>query len=121
MKDYVLITTAHQYPYIIASTTYINPLPYIFEIKETLLDNDFKGDILVDLLLSNGFTYNRFLTVTFDGNDFDFFNAKIKSAPPLNVMTDLYHFYMEHPYLVENSNILPQAQKTILLEGLLIK
>lgn len=121
MKEYELIQTTDEYPFVIVSTSYANPLPHVFEIKDILLDSNFKGFILVDLLLSNGFNENRFLKVYFDGTNFDIFNSKIESHVSSRLLNDLYSFYIRKPELIENNNILPKAQKHLLLKGSLIR
>lgn len=121
MKEYKLIETANEYPFVVVSTSYANPIPYIFEIKDILVHADYKGFILIDLLLSNGFTDNRFLEVFFDGQTFDILNTRILEKISSKMLDDLYCFYSNNPELIENNNILPEAQKYLLLNKILVK
>lgn len=100
------------YPYIVFSTSYVNPLDDLDNV-ERALRTEYKGKVLFDLLLSNGNASNRFVEAMFDGEKFDD-NSFHKVE---NVGDDVLQFsasyYRQSKYL-EQSKIVPRAYKFLL-------
>ncbi|MBE9009275.1 type II toxin-antitoxin system RnlB family antitoxin [Pseudanabaenaceae cyanobacterium LEGE 13415] len=102
---------------VVFGTTYINPISYLPAIEEDLGKLGFSGQIVFDLLLSNGFRPNRFVEA-------DVIEAKI-SRPSMRVVEissldetvieKTYEFYKSHPNLVESNNILMEEEKYYLI------
>lgn len=48
----------------------INPINNLSPISSDLSDKQFRGMVLFDLFFFNGFSFNRFASINFDGNKF---------------------------------------------------
>lgn len=121
MNDYKLLETSYEYPLVVCATSYINPLSSVLDIQEELIKSNFEGYVLVDRLLSNGFAKNRYIKIYFDGKKFDLKNAQIENTISDQLANVLYLFYSRNSDLIRRSNILPEAQKYLLIENLLSK
>lgn len=98
---------------VIFCTTYINPISYLPAIEEDLSKISFSGKIIFDLLLSNGYSPNRFVEA-------DVCEAKVNrrsmrvidsSSLDESLIGKTHNFYKFHPYLVESNNILLDEEK----------
>lgn len=98
---------------IIFCTTYINPISYLPIIERELSKINFNGQIIFDLLLSNGYSSNRFVKA-------DVCNSKVNrremsvinsSILDESIVSKIYEFYKSHPYIVERNNILLDEEK----------
>lgn len=118
MKNYEIHKLNDEYPYIVFSTSYINPLEEIEEIEKEL-ECEFQGKVLFDLLLSNGLTSNRFLEAEFDGVKFRYTTIKSVSNLDNLIKKESIHFYLENIDLLQNS-VLPSAHKFLIKQGRLI-
>ncbi|MEK5428290.1 type II toxin-antitoxin system RnlB family antitoxin [Cytobacillus sp. FSL R7-0680] len=118
MKNYEIHKLNNEYPYIVFSTSYINPLEEIEDIEKEL-NSQFQGKVLFDLLLSNGLTSNRFLEAEFDGRKFQY--SSIKPVMNLDdlIKNESIHFYRENHDLLQNS-VLPNAHKFLIKRGRLM-
>ena len=115
MEKYYKIKKASfkQYPYIVFSTCYINPLDEKTDIEKELKRKDVKGKILFDLLLSHGNTPDRFFEAIFDGCEIledSIKNVAIVSDEIKKLASDFY--YKKQEYL-ENS-VLSNAQRFLI-------
>lgn len=106
----------------VMSTCYKSPIGFLFEIQEQLKNEGFRGCVLVDALLSNGFASNRFMSMNFDGKAFEKATIRVidKKDIPVNMLRMAYEFYFAHPEYVEQSS-LSDVQKQQLKTGLLLK
>lgn len=90
---------------------------YLFDVVEELKKICFKGDVLFDLLLSNGPSLDgRFFSAFFDGENFDisgFKNIQIVEGFDSELEKISNCFYATHLNLIEDS-ILTKTQKFLL-------
>lgn len=113
MNNYELIAFQSDERKLVMSTSYASPLSSIFMISDDLAKENYKGEVLFDLLLSNGFTPNRFLSMQFDGTKLLPQTTKKISQIPEKLLKEIYSFYYEHAEYVEQSS-LPDVQKHLL-------
>ncbi|MFJ5717291.1 type II toxin-antitoxin system RnlB family antitoxin [Neobacillus sp. NPDC093127] len=116
MKNYEIQKLNYDdYPFVIYSTSYVNPIEDIDHIEEEL-KLLFKGKVIFDLLLSNGASSNRFVEAEFDGDKFNY--NSFKALPEIdNCIAKLSSdFYRRHSDLLENS-ILPNAHQFLIKKG----
>jgi len=85
------------------------------KIIERLKEISFSGDVLVDMLLRNGNSSTRLLSIFFDGQKFKTNKAKIIKDKNI-LLTFEDNFYKKHPQLIENS-ILSREEKQELLHS----
>lgn len=109
------------FEYVLVGHSFVHPISYLQEVEIFLRINEFEGYILLDGLLSNGFSNNRFVKVFFDGKRFDMMNIDLVNHVSDELNNYLYSYYRDNKSLIENSNIIPNAQKYLLVNGLLIK
>ncbi|MEH2397212.1 type II toxin-antitoxin system RnlB family antitoxin [Nostoc sp.] len=104
---------------IIFCTTYTNPISYLPSIEQELSKINFSGKIIFDLLLSNGYSSNRFVEA-------DVFEAKVnrRSMKVIDfsklddfLIGKTHEFYKSHPYLVESNSILLDEEKYYLIHS----
>jgi hypothetical protein len=104
---------------IIFCTTYVNPISHLPIIEKELSRLNFSGKIIFDLLLSNGYSSNRFIEA-------DVYKAKVnrdtmRVIDSSNVdeffIRRTHDFYKSHPYLVEINNILLDEEKYNLIHS----
>lgn len=116
MKNYEIQKVDYQeYPYVIFSTSYVNPIEDIDDIEEELKPL-FKGKVVFDLLLSNGLTSNRFVEAEFDGTRFN--HASFKALKDVNdlIIREATNFYSIHSELLKNG-ILSNAHQFLIKKG----
>lgn len=120
MKSYEIkkLHNSDFYPYVIYSTSYINPLEEIEGIQDEL-NNQFEGTVLFDLLLSNGVSSNRFVEAEFDGQSFIYNSFRIPSTIDDFIKEISVEFYKKHPEYLKSS-ILPKTQRFLVRKGKLI-
>ncbi len=117
MKEFVIQEIDNQ-RYIVLSTSYISPLDEIEILQKELKHLNFAGDVILDLLLCNGISDNRYVVVHFNGEYIDF--STLKVMPKVNeiVSEKSKTFYMTHKELLVRG-ILPDAHIYIVSEGLI--
>lgn len=113
MNNFELIAFQGDERKLVLSTSYASPLSSVFIISDELAKENYKGEVLFDLLLSNGFTSNRFLSMQFDGKKLLPQTAKKIEEIPEKLLKEIYTFYFEHAEYVEQSS-LPDVQKHLL-------
>lgn len=102
---------------IVFSTNYLRLDNYLYEIGKCLSDKNYIGNVIIDLLLSNGNSTNRFIELYFDGSKFDL--SKVKTIKPTKELElRSIEFYSSNPQLLENST-LNKAQKYLVKRGML--
>lgn len=118
MNNYELITFKSDERELVLSTSYASPLSSVFIISEELAKQNYKGEVLFDLLLSNGFTPNRFLSMQFDGTKLLPQTTKKIQEIPEKLLKEIYAFYYEHAEYVDQSS-LPDVQKHLLKNNII--
>ncbi|HGI1702963.1 TPA: type II toxin-antitoxin system RnlB family antitoxin, partial [Streptococcus pyogenes] len=68
MKRYHILNLKSDSCKVVVATSYVSPLSQVYAIANELKSVDYKGEVIFDLVLSNGFSSNRFLKTDFDGN-----------------------------------------------------
>lgn len=117
MKNYEIqkVDNPEGYPFVVFSTSYVSPIEGISEI-EGELENNFRGKVLFDLLLSNGLSSNRFLEADFDGKHFDYTSFKTLLEVNIEVRKELTEFYQKNVEYLKNS-VLPNAHQYLIRNG----
>ena len=77
MRNYNFLKTSMDFEYVLVGHSFVHPISYLQEVEAFLRTNEFEGYILLDGLLSNGFSDNRFAKVFFDGKRFDMMNIDL--------------------------------------------
>lgn len=93
------------FPMVVIATSYNNPLTCLNSIAELLHDKEFSGNVLFDLLCSNGLESNRFMSAVFDGDKFSKSTFKVESLDtfPSEVVENQNAYFSNHKWLLENS------------------
>lgn len=117
MKNYEIqeLHNYQMYPFVVFSTSYVNPLEDIECIQEEL-KNRFKGKVLFDLLLSNGNSSNRYLEAEFNGFQFVPSSFKVLEKVDAFIKEITGMFYQNHPDYLSNS-VLPNAHQFLIKRG----
>ncbi len=104
------------YGYIVCSVDYSRPDEYLQEVERDLAKREYSGAVLFDLMLCNGLGSNRFVSMPFDGNDFD--GRGVTTLPTVDnkVMKRQMEFYRNHPALLSQS-VLTRAQQYQIKSG----
>lgn len=102
---------------IIYSTNYLRFEDYIDELAIDLIKKSFKGNVILDLLLSNGIAKNRFIEVPFDGQRFQLKSLKILKDVDEDIKNASLRFYISHQDIL-NNGVLNKAQKFLIKKGL---
>lgn len=104
----ILNTRSDKYPLIVVAKNYLGLSDYISELETRLRKNRFKGNVIFDFLLSNGFkSDNRFMCSSFNGK----------------VFRELHKYSLDgrHKYLMECLNKYYFNNQDILSKGILSK
>lgn len=104
--------------YIILSTSYISPLDEIEELQNDLKKLNYNGELIIDLLICNGLSSNRFFKAYFDGKAIDLCSIKILSDVDDNIKGTSREFYKNHANILDNST-LPKPHCYIIKNGLM--
>ena len=96
------------------ATSYINPISYLPTIETDLAELNFNGEVVFDLLLCNGYGFNRFVKCTVREGKFDRQGMKVISSLKLEeaVLSKAHDFYRVHNYLVDSNQILTTEEKS---------
>ncbi len=73
--------------FVVSSTSFVSPLENAQSIMNELKSKQYEGKVLFDLLCVNGNEYNRFMTISFVDDKFDFSS--------LCVLTDLNDYLID--------------------------
>lgn len=118
MKRYHILNLKTDSCKVVVATSYVSPLSQVYAIANELKSIDYKGEVIFDLVLSNGFSSNRFLKTVFDGDQLNIAKIEVLSKVKNNILDELYVFFYEHPQYVKASS-LPEPQKYVLLNKVL--
>lgn len=118
MKTYYILEPKTDLRKVVIATSYVSPFSELYSINFELKSLRYKGEVLFDLLLSNGFASNRLLKMNFDGEQLDI--SKVEVVPKLKstLLDELYEFFYQHPAYIQASS-LPEPQKYVLLNKVL--
>jgi hypothetical protein len=119
MKRYHILDLKSDSRKVVVATSYVSPLSQIYTIAHELKSIGYKGEVIFDLVLSNGFSSNRFLKTDFDGEQLNIGKIKVLSKVKNNILDELYIFFYEHPQYIKASS-LPEPQKYALLNKALV-
>ncbi|WYP27182.1 type II toxin-antitoxin system RnlB family antitoxin [Alkalihalobacillus sp. FSL W8-0930] len=119
MKLYNVLDLKSDQRKIIVATSYVSPLSNIIEVENELKKSYYKGEILFDLLLSNGFAQNRFLKAVFDGEKISLNTLEISPKLCGSILDEIYTYFYENPKFINQSS-LSEPQKQIILKKVLI-
>ncbi|MCW4359529.1 type II toxin-antitoxin system RnlB family antitoxin [Bacillus altitudinis] len=119
MKRYHILDLKSDSRKVVIATSYVSPLSQVYAIAHELKSNGYKGEVIFDLLLSNGFSSNRFLKTDFDGEQLNIGKIEVLSKLKNDILDQLYVFFYEHPQYVKASS-LPEPQKYVLLNRALV-
>lgn len=119
MKRYQLLNLKCDTRIVVIATSYVSPLTEIYSIAHELKSINYKGEIIFDLVLSNGFASNRFLKMSFNGEQLDVKNVEILSKLKSGILDELSLFFYHNPQYVRASS-LSESQKEVLLDKFLL-
>ncbi|BBD68174.1 antitoxin RnlB [Nostoc commune NIES-4072] len=104
---------------IIFCTTYKNPISYLPSIEQELSKINFSGKIIFDLLLSNGYSSNRFVEADVFEAQINRRSMKVIDFSKLDdfLIEKTHEFYKSHPYLLETNSILLDEEKYYLIHS----
>ncbi|WP_462153921.1 type II toxin-antitoxin system RnlB family antitoxin [Pseudoalteromonas piscicida] len=97
---------------VISSISYESPLQDLPEIELHLKAKHYVGDVVFDLLCSNGNELNRFVTMTFDGSSFNRRTLNVLSNPPKELQVHQNLFYSQNEVHISNS-VLSSAARSV--------
>ena len=89
--------------YLIIGNDFSRVEDYIEVLTQDLLKKHFKGDILFDLLLSNGNNSTRFFKAHFDGVQIATNSYKKVAAPELKIVKKTEAYFYKNKSLLNNS------------------
>ena len=105
--------------YMIYSISSYNPIDCISKIEKEFDKKSYKGNVIFDLLLSNGNNFNRYLKAYFDGNRFKPDSYSIISEPKIELKKKSTEFYKKNINFLENS-IISKPNKFMIKKGYII-
>lgn len=83
---------------------------YIYDLEKELEKLKVAGDILLDLIVSNGIKYRRYIVLYFDGKEINLRSYKNIDKIGLDIQEASNSFYNNHFDVIENS-VLTRPQK----------
>jgi hypothetical protein len=96
---------------IISSTCYLSPLQELLELAGVLQEKQYFGEVLFDLLCVNGNNPNRFISMFFNGEDFDYKSTKLSENLSKSIINSQDVFYQNHSSFISNSVLSASEQK----------
>lgn len=103
----------------IFSTSEYNPTDFLSNIEKDLIERKYIGNVIFDLLLSNGNNYNRYIEANFDGTCFNSNSYELIESPKLELKKKSLNFYRENINFLENS-ILSKPIRFMIKKGHII-
>ena len=93
---------------LVFSNSYLGLENYLSDLSIHFRKIGYKGNIIIDLLLSNGKSKNRYLQIFFDGENFDL--NQVNAIKPNKGLEEIsLNYYANNPELLEDS-ILNKSQ-----------
>lgn len=121
MRDYQLLKTTEEFEYVLIGLSYVHPISFVQEVEELLAVKGYEGYVLLDGLLSNGFSDNRFAKIYFNGISFDMGDVQLVDYVSDELNNSIYKYFKNNVTLTNGNNILPDSQIYLLKKGILIK
>ena len=109
----IIQTSIDPYPYIIFSTSYLNPMDQREALEKDLKQIGVNGKILFDLLLSHGNTPDRFCEANLNGDKISEESLKSTEAISKKIKEISIDFYHSQQHFLENS-VLSKSQKFLI-------
>ncbi|MFE8696537.1 type II toxin-antitoxin system RnlB family antitoxin [Cytobacillus sp. FJAT-53684] len=119
MKRYHILDLKSDARKVVVATSYVSPLPQIYAIANELKSIGYKGEVIFDLVLSNGFSSNRLLKTNFDGEQLNIGKIEVLATLKSSILDELYVFFYQNPQYVRASS-LSEPQKYVLLNKTLV-
>jgi len=101
---------------LVYSTNYCRMDSYIQDLEFDLMKKEFTGNVIVDLLMSNGNSSNRYVKIPFNGEKFTVRSTSVLNDVPNKIKKLSFDFYSSHPEILDNG-ILNKAQKFLIRKG----
>lgn len=120
MKRYHILDLYSDSRKVVMATSYVSPLSEVFSISDELREINYKGEVIFELVLSNGFSSNRFLRTSFNGEELDIAGIEVLTQIKQNILNEIYTFLSENPQYIKASS-LPEPQKYALLNNVLLQ
>ena len=115
MKRYHITESKHpNYPLVIFATSYVSPVESIPLMEKEPELAGYKGLVLFDLLLSNGYASNRFITLEVNDGRFDYDSATIVDLKNEEIVEYCFAFHHSHPEYVKKSSLLQRDKNDLL-------
>lgn len=103
------------FDFIIHAISYENPLEHVHEISQDIAKHTGEPcEILFDLLLSNGYEFNRFVSCHFDGKRIDEKSLTIRSITDSKTLESIDSWYSDKPDYLANSVLNTKQQDRLL-------
>lgn len=106
-------TNADRYSYIVLSTSYMSPIEWVEELEACLMKEEYVGNILLDLLLSNGYDRDRFYEIFFDGKKLNFQTLLNVTKVSEELKQVSGEYYSRNPEILDNS-VLTKPQRFLI-------
>lgn len=106
------------YEYICFSTDYSRMEEYLNDVELDLRKKSASGTVLFDLLLSNGISSTRYLSIFFNGNEFDIQTIKVVSVTD-ELKDSSLKFYASKNDLLQYS-VLTKTQQYLIKHKLIV-
>ena len=116
MKSYKITdTNIPNYPKVVFATSYESPVPLIWQMGNEKSLKDYTGVVVLDLLMSNGFSDNRFFAFQFEDGKFLHETVRIMHhTETVDLFSYAFHFFRKNQRYVENSSLTSIAKKFLL-------
>ena len=101
---------------IISSTSYISPLQELLELASELKRKQYSGEVLFDLLCTNGNNPNRFISIFFNGSNFENKSVKALDKPSMFIINEQSDFYSNNQEFICNSVLSSIQQEKFICE-----
>ncbi len=95
---------------IVSSTSYINPLESLHNIAKDIMKAQYSGEVVFDLLCANGESSNRFISIIFNGESFEYNTVKQIDNPCASLVLEQNKFYRLNKEFIKCS-VLPKSDR----------
>jgi hypothetical protein len=113
-KDFYRIEFVAEDFIVIFCTTYVNPISYLRSIETELKNRSFNGKVIFDLLLSNGYTSNRFIQAKVVNHKIDKNSMKVVNSVSDFILEKSREFYIKNKNFVEDSSLIDEEKRRLL-------
>lgn len=116
MKPYkVTDTKIPNLPKVVFATSYKSPVSLIWKMANEKSLKNYTGVVVLDLLMSNGFSNNRFLAFQFEDGNFLHETVRIMHhTETVDLVSYAFHFFRKNQRYVESSSLTSVAKKFLL-------